>query len=97
MRREELFGLPITPLPDIDTAMRLVERASHSGTGLLVTFVNPFAWRIARTRPDKSPRIPLMSRVIGMTAAKNSASARFFALGASPADRRLHQADSHER
>ncbi len=52
MRREELFGLPITPLPDIDTAMRLVERASHSGTGLLVTFVNPFAWRIARTRPD---------------------------------------------
>lgn len=52
MRREELFGLPVTPLPDIDTAMRLVDRALGSGTGLLATFVNPYAWRVARARPD---------------------------------------------
>lgn len=52
MRREELFGLPITPLPDTDSAMRLVDRAFASGTGLLATFVNPYAWRLARARPD---------------------------------------------
>ena len=52
MRREELFGLPTTPLPDIATALRLVDRALDSRSGLLVTFVNPYSWRIARTRPD---------------------------------------------
>jgi N-acetylglucosaminyldiphosphoundecaprenol N-acetyl-beta-D-mannosaminyltransferase len=52
MRQQELFGLPVTPLPDIGTAMRLVDRALSGGTGLLVTFVNPYAWRIGRARPD---------------------------------------------
>lgn len=52
MRREELFGLPVTPVADIGTAMRLVDRALDGGTGLLATFVNPYAWCIARTRPD---------------------------------------------
>ena len=52
MRREELFGLPVTPLPDLATAMRLIDRALATGSGLLVTFVNPYAWRIARARPD---------------------------------------------
>lgn len=52
MRQEDLFGLPVTPLPDLDTAMRLLDRALDTGAGLLVTFVNPFAWRIARGRPD---------------------------------------------
>jgi N-acetylglucosaminyldiphosphoundecaprenol N-acetyl-beta-D-mannosaminyltransferase len=52
MRQEELFGLPVTPLPDLDMAIRLVERALSSRTGLLVTFVNPYAWRIGRTQPD---------------------------------------------
>ncbi|HMR32310.1 MAG TPA: WecB/TagA/CpsF family glycosyltransferase [Geminicoccaceae bacterium] len=52
MRREDLFGLPMTPLPDIATAMRLVDQALASRSGLIVTFVNPYAWRIGRARPD---------------------------------------------
>ena len=52
MRQEELFGLRLTPLPDLASAMRLIERALDSRTGLLVTFVNPAAWRLGPDRAD---------------------------------------------
>lgn len=52
MRQEDLFGLRLTPLPDLATAMRLVERALAGRAGLLVTFVNPAAWQVGRRQAD---------------------------------------------
>lgn len=52
MRQEELFGLPLSPLPDLGSALRLVEQALNDRTGLLVTFVNPYAWRLRAAQPD---------------------------------------------
>jgi exopolysaccharide biosynthesis WecB/TagA/CpsF family protein len=52
MRREELFGLPLDPLPDLETALQRIGQGLAGPAGLLVTFVNPHAWRLAGSVPE---------------------------------------------